>query len=188
MSPADQKPLRLFLALWPDQTLREAIHNCSNELLVAQQDWHGRLVDKRNLHMTLAFLGSVATDRLDCIKKAAASLCWQAFTLQLDQPGFWDRARVAWLAPTDIPQQLTDLEQQLRRSLVTCGFAQQQRDYHPHVTLARKCRAPESSDVPAPLQQSLVWEVNNLVLVSSVTDPAGVRYEVIGRWQPDKTS
>jgi len=182
LSQADKKPLRLFLALWPEQTLREAIHNYSTEHLVTQKNWHGRLVDPQNLHMTLAFLGSVENDRIDCIRDAAASLCWQAFTLQLDQPGFWDRARVAWLAPTAVPQQLTDLVQQLRAALVRCGFDEQQRAYQPHVTLARKCRAPELSDMPSPWQQPLVWQVNNLVLVSSVTEPAGVRYEVINRW------
>jgi len=184
LSQADQKPLRLFLALWPDQILRESIHDCSKAQLITQKDWHGRLVDKRNLHMTLAFLGSVSRDRIDCIRKAATALCWNAFTLQLDQPGFWDKARVAWLAPTEVSPQLTDIVQQLRPALVACGFDEDTREYCPHVTLARKCRAPESSDLPATLQQPLVWEVNCLALVSSVTDPAGVRYEVIEHWGP----
>jgi len=187
LSQADQKTLRLFLAFWPDQALREAIHGCSKAQLVTPKGWHGRLVDPQNLHMTLAFLGSVINDRLDCIKNAAASLRWQTFTLQLDQPGFWDRARVAWLAPTEVPQQLTDLVQQLRTALVSCGFTEDQRTYQPHVTLARKCRAPKSANSAAPLQQPLVWEVDCLALVSSVTDPTGVRYEVVERWGPGKT-
>ncbi len=74
---------------------------------------------------------------------------------------------------------------QLRAALVPCGFAEEQRAWQPHLTLARKYRAPKSVDLPAPLQQALVWEVNCLALVASVTDPAGVRYEVIDRWGPD---
>jgi len=175
----------LFLALWPDQAVREAVHACSKKLLVKKAGWHGRLVDIQNLHITLAFLGTVATDQLDCIKGASAQLHWQPFTLSLDHVGYWKRPRVCWLGSTEIPHQLTDMVQQLREGLLRCGFEADQRTYHPHLTLARKCRAPKAITLPMSLQEALLWDVRCLALVSSVTDPAGVRYEIIDSWGSD---
>ncbi len=176
--------MRLFVALWPDAELREVVYDSSRKMMPKKDGWQGRLVDKQNLHVTLAFLGTVSFDRVDCIRAAVENIRWQPFTLQLDQLGYWHRPRVAWFGVTQTPEQLTDMVRQLRQGLLHCDFEPEQRAFHPHLTLARKCRPPRSVDLPVVLAEVLNWDVRNLALVSSVTDPAGVRYEVMDQWGP----
>ena len=53
------------------------------------------------------------------------------------------------------------------------------REYRAHITLARKVkRGPRQ---PQPVQ-TISWKVDRFVLVESVPEPRGVRYEVLRSW------
>lgn len=88
-------------------------------------------------------------------------------------------ARVAWLAPVETPPALLQLvAQRRRRSAARDAPEDHGPRYQPHATIARKVRrAP-----PVAGAIRLRWQVHDFVLVRSVTDPAGVRYDVLHRW------
>ena len=61
--PLDQ--LRLFFALWPDDSTRDRVIELSRRL---HADYGGRLVARESLHMTLAFLGETLTSRIPTLE------------------------------------------------------------------------------------------------------------------------
>jgi len=167
--------LRLFFALWPDDQLREALRQATRKAVRASG---GRPVPARNLHVTLAFLGSVAeTDRAS-VEAAAAAVSEPAFAFALDRLKVWPRAKTLVLAPGSAGEGLARLHSTLWSGLGEIGYPRETRPFRPHVTLARKVATPGEMHLAAPIG----WRADAFVLVRSVTDPGGAQYEVIGRW------
>ncbi|RJQ48641.1 MAG: RNA 2',3'-cyclic phosphodiesterase [Gammaproteobacteria bacterium] len=168
--PATQ---RLFFALLPDATLHERLIKLCSDLAI-----NGAPVAPGNLHLTLVFLGATdAATRLD-IERACGNVCAAAFTLTLDQIGYWPKPRIVWLGSTATPPELSALVAGLNAIAARSGFSVDTRPYAPHITLARKARALKGRPV-APLQ----WEARGFSLMESQSTPQGVRYIELRRWE-----
>jgi 2'-5' RNA ligase len=168
---------RLFFALAVDAPLRDALAALAAD--VAHRAG-GRAVPAANLHATLAFLGSVARACVPALADvgAAAAHTATAVDVTLERLGSFRRARVAWIAPGDVPDALVALQRELAGALQRAGFALDGAPWRPHVTLARHCRMP----LPPATRDPLAWQVRELVLHESVSAAGGVRYDALARW------
>jgi 2'-5' RNA ligase len=163
---------RVFFALWPDDATRAAIARATRE---AVRVGRGRPIAKDRLHLTVAFLGELTGAGL-AVARQAPPIAVGAFELALDALGVWPESKILWLAPSEPPQALGDLEARLWEALVERGFRAEDRIYRPHVTLARRSRA-----VDAPVEP-VRWSVRELALVESFPAGRNVHYEVLERW------
>ena len=163
---------RLFFALWPDAATRQAIVRATRR---AVRECGGKPTPQANLHVTLAFLGPVDAADLARVAALEPPPC-APFELVLDRLGYWERARVLWLAPREAPAALRALERDLWDRLVALGFERERKPYAPHVTLARKARGV-AADV-----DRVVWPVGGIALVESQTGPRHSRYSVLESW------
>ncbi|MBE9567129.1 MAG: 2'-5' RNA ligase family protein, partial [Proteobacteria bacterium] len=102
----------------------------------------------------------------------------EPFELTLDHFGFFEKAKVFWVAPKTIPSALRKIHASLGDALTSCGYHGETRDYSPHVSLLRKAKS-SPLDYPA---FSINWKVKDFVLVESISTEGGVRYEVIARY------
>ncbi|MET0065039.1 MAG: RNA 2',3'-cyclic phosphodiesterase [Candidatus Thiodiazotropha sp.] len=166
---------RLFFALWPSPPVRDELTR-----LIGRYSRHpGRPHQADDLHMTLVFLGSVASSRLACITQVAERIRSPGFDLSLHHLGFWTRPRILWAAPESTPEPLAALVQGLQTGLQECGFKPETRSYRPHVTLMRKSY-PVGADL---LEQPIEWPVQEFVLAESTNPQAGGRrYRIVQRW------
>jgi 2'-5' RNA ligase len=137
----------------------------------------GRAVPAANVHLTLAFVGDVATVRLDALRAIVPTLPRQAFALDLNLVGVFRRARVGWLAPEIAPDALATLRTTLAAALTGAAFPLEVRPFHPHVTLARRCvRA-----IPTAACAPTAWHVARVSLMETLRDERGLRYgEIAG--------
>lgn len=171
---------RLFLALYPTlderRRLLASITEHTPGLLVERV----RPVPIENLHMTLVFLGSVAAPVQSCVEQVAATIDLPAMTVALDRLGYWPRKRMLWAIPdpATVPEALLHLVTALNDGLAACDVALEQRDYRPHVTLARRLdHTPRCGHFP-PVE----WRFGQFALMESVSTPSGVRYPVLKTW------
>lgn len=167
--------LRLFFACWPTPVLQRQLHEIGNRLKL-QID--GRVSRSANIHLTLAFLGDVAADRLPVLQQLASKIVVPAFALPLQRLGCWPDGGIGWLAPDQAPEGLLQLVRQLNEALQRAGFRTEKRRYRPHVTLLRKAGKGWRSTLATPLR----WEVDTFVLVASTLDQHGSVYRILGRW------
>ena len=179
MRPApgpDRITQRLFFALWPDMRLQAALQQVGQSM---QRAFHGRVVAARNIHLTLAFLGSVPVARVDELLAIGAAIAVDRFPLKLTETGCWKRSAVAWVAPEKLPQALENLVLGLRQRLLRSGFGVDEKPFSPHVTLLRKakCRREASPD-----EVSLEWQVDSFALIRSDTLQTGPEYARLGTW------
>ncbi len=166
---------RLFLALWPDEALRQRIA----EVAAACRVSGGRPVPRENWHVTLAFLGSLDGERRGCVERVADAVRVPAFDLWLDRLGFWPRpGGILWLGTSQVPAALVRLATLLGEEMSSRRIEVDRRPFHAHLTLMRRVERAVRLDPPTPLS----WPVADFVLCESVTDPGGARYRVLGRW------
>ena len=169
--------MRLFFALTCPAVIAAQIADWRDALLV-----DGQPVRPANLHLTLSFLGQQQRRDLSKLLQLAAAIEAPVFNLQLDQLGLWPDG-LLHLSPQNPPVALLQLVSLLQQALSASGFPLEQREYRPHLTLARHCKRPIFGVLPA-----ITWEVSEFSLFLSRPDPAGVGYEALGSWnlrQPD---
>lgn len=160
---------RLFIGLWPSPAVLGAV-------LAQRERWTwppgARLVAPDKLHLTLHFLGDVATARIPELI-AALEGPTPAFTLRLVTAEVW-RQGAAVLAPSAPPEELGALHDRIGATLQRLALPVEARRFRPHLTLARDARGATPPANPEPID----WPVSAVRLVRSL----GGRYEALAQW------
>ena len=172
---------RLFFALWPEPELGRRLHALTEKTLRHDD---ARRVAVENIHLTLAFLGSVDASFQQCTEQAAAAIQAETFTLTLEQIGCWSKTGILWAGPKHVPEPLLFLVQELTAGLAACGYEPERRAFAAHLTLARKVRR---CPPPVPLGP-LAWQVRDFCLVRSHMDAHGAHYEIVREWDLNRTA
>jgi len=136
---ADSAQARLFFALVPDDGLRRELAELA---LVVADRVHGRAIPAGHIHLTLVFLGNVPRARLDIAQEAAHPIPSPPFDLRFQTLGRFRRSDVTWIAPLGAAKEADDLARALAERLTDRGFLLERREFHPHVTLARRSARP----------------------------------------------
>jgi len=171
-----KEPARVFFALWPRPREQTALAAWQDGL---HQLCGGRLMRPDTLHTTLVFLGEVAADRMEALQWVAQEVALEPFELCFDTAHYWGHNHIVFAAPGRVPPQLERLVQGLQRHLTHHCFHFEQRPYQPHVTLLRHA---QWNDAPLPAMTEVRWRCRDFVLVESLRDANGVRYEVLHRF------
>lgn len=166
---------RLFFALWPDESLRDSIARRLPEWTAGID---GRLQRPDQWHVTLEFIGDVATERQVALHAAASRVPMRPAVIEFDRCEVWRKPQVSCLVASQTPPALVELVTGLRAALAAAGFTPDSRPFQPHVTLARKVRFARRDTVEPPLR----WPAAGFALVRSLGDPAGSRYEPVQWW------
>ncbi|EDU6438009.1 RNA 2',3'-cyclic phosphodiesterase [Salmonella enterica] len=170
------EPKRLFFAIdLPDEARAQII--AWRAAHFASED--GRPVAAANLHLTLAFLGDVSSDKQRALAQLAGRIRQPGFTLHLNDAGQWLRSRVVWLGMRQPPRGLLQLANMLRAQAARSGCYQSPQPFHPHITLLR-----DASHVVAIPPPGFCWSfpVTSFALYASSYGQGRTRYAELQRW------
>ena len=162
---------RLFFAIWPDEPAARQLAALARDLAVRVD---GKPVPQARIHLTLAFLGDIAPDRIEAAKGIGVD--GPGFDLALDKLGGFREARVAWAGCIAPPVALLDLERSLVAALRRDGFEIEDRPFAPHVTLVRRTRRATPRLAPQPI----AWRVREVALMRSELGTG--RYSTLAAW------
>ena len=160
---------RLFFALWPDGRQRDRLRDVVNSVAKTVE---GRPVDRRNWHLTLAFIGTFPAHRVPYLLDRAGEIRVEPFTLNFDRLEFWPRPRIACLCAATVPPELQALVDALNGILTDLGLKVEDRMYRPHITVVRNARQFATER----LAQRVTTEWSGFELMESESVPGGVRY------------
>ena len=175
---------RLFFALWPNGEQRAALLDATTKVV---RHCGGRPVPEANLHLTLAFLGSVPEPRLEELsvipRRAAAA--WPAdavpLAVSLTALEHWAKAQVLAVLERDEEPRGTpasgvaELASVLTTETAAAGFRPDLKPFRAHVTVARKvARASRSIEM-----RKVLWSFDSFALVESRTLAEGPVYSVV---------
>lgn len=159
--------MRLFIAIQlPTQV---------EQLLFDQmENWHtqgmpGRLCAKQNLHLTLAFLGEQAENKVALIEKVLQEIPLPRLIMKLGKVAFLrDLCYVSILCPA-----LEEYVQALRLALKEKGIVFETKKFLPHITLLRKSDPKTKIDLFLP---ELSFQAKCCTLFSSTLTRTGPIY------------
>lgn len=130
------------------------------------------MVDRRNWHVTLVFVGTFPANRVPYLLEKADETHVEPFRLTFDRLEFWPRPRVASLVASAVPPELQALVDNLKGIVSDLGIPTEDRNYRPHITVVRNARTFQTER----LAQRAVTEWSSFELVESVSGPRGVTY------------
>lgn len=160
---------RLFFALWPDHRQRERLRDVITPVAKTVE---GRMVDRRNWHVTLVFIGTFPANRVPYLLEKADEIHVEPFRLNFDRLEFWPRPRVASLVASTVPPELQTVVDHLNGVVSDLGIQPEYRNYRPHITVVRNARTFATER----LAQRATTEWSGFELVESVSGPQGVTY------------
>ena len=138
------------------------------------------------MHVTLAFLGEQPTERLETLESIAARAASATGrgTLALSTAGSFGSKRaprVLWIGLAGDVERLRGLQQRLAQSLAEEDFPVEEREFSPHITLARR-RPAAIGAAPAgwpPHIEATSFEMRELTLFESRLSPRGATYVAV---------
>jgi 2'-5' RNA ligase len=163
------RTLRVFFALVPDAATRGSLGLLARDIAVRAG---GRAIVDANIHLTLAFIGDVGGERIDVLRDVVQALPRERFVLMLDCTGTFRHSEIAWIAPSTVPVALLELQSNLAAALASDDFRIEERPFHAHVTLARRCTRNIAKARCVPIE----WCVNRVALLASIAGNGGVCY------------
>lgn len=134
---------KLFLAGAVPESLASSVGAFQSKLKrgFGQKGIELRWTKPDNFHFTLFFLGPTSPDRIPEISSAAYAVAAANPVLPLELHGIGAfpaerSARVLWVGVRN-SRELRALQAELSAAMVALGFTAEDREFHPHVTLAR---------------------------------------------------
>jgi 2'-5' RNA ligase len=133
--------VRCFIAIELTEELKRGLRELQAQLKAASQapvKW----VEPENIHLTLKFLGNVASGRIEEIAQAMTEAVrgTSPFSLEVRELGVFPnprRVQIVWVGLGGEVEKLTILKQRIESGLSILGFAPENRRFTPHLTLAR---------------------------------------------------
>lgn len=144
--------LRAFIAIELPQHLQEAIEKQTTRLRQVLGTDLIRWVPAQNMHLTLKFLGDIASTHVDFLKQLLTREATQhsQFDLQIGGLGSYPnsrRPRVLWVG-LHAPANLTSLQKSIEAGTTRLGYEQEERAFSPHLTIGRVRQNISPSELP----------------------------------------
>ena len=167
--------MRTFIALELPDAFADEVAELSRQLAAICE---GRFVADENHHLTLAFLGEVDEAGVRSAMDALETACAGMGPVELVAEGLGTfgrgRATTLWLGIRRSGE-LELLARRVREELAARGLTYDEKDFLPHITLARRARVPrgELGELAFPLPD----EATRVTLYRSILEPDGARYK-----------
>lgn len=146
---------RAFIAIDIDEAVREKLVNMQQQLAATGAQL--KLVEPGNIHVTMKFLGDVPNDKIsaitDALRVAASGV--QSFDINVQGIGVFPNPRymrVVWAGVVDGRDVVIALQQNIDLELQKLGFSPE-RDFVPHLTLARVKTAKRKEQLAASIKE-----------------------------------
>ena len=133
--------VRAFIAIPLSDEIHKHLDEVSGQLSNRLGDNVIRWVRSKNIHLTLKFLGDVPGADIVLIKQILddAAIQIDAFEFEVGGLGAFpsnQRARVIWIG-VQAPVQLLELQKSIDLKTAALGYASEERNFSPHLTLGR---------------------------------------------------
>jgi len=176
--------VRVFFAWELPEAAKAELAALARELRARPDGDAVRWVRSESYHVTLRFLGNVATGKLSALVEAVrGALAFASpFEVALGAPRAFPSARQPRVVVLALEPEasLAALAERIEAAVVAAGLPAEQRRFHAHLTLGRaRSRRLPSLDAPAPRSGALA--VREVVLFQSDLDSSGSRYTPLAR-------
>jgi len=178
--------LRLFIAIETPPEITSQIGAIRDRLRISQADVKWEPNEK--LHATLKFLGNTDDHLLPEIVSYTREVCQRTAQFQFRYSGVGcfpngRSPRIIWVGMEDLNGNLEILHREIESGLVLLGFDQEERRFHPHITLGR-VKSEKRIGGLLRMMESITFEsqpvtVHEIALMQSELKPSGSVYTIL---------
>jgi 2'-5' RNA ligase len=160
--------------------------------MIMQTNADVKLVEPKNIHVTVRFLGEIDQEMVEKIYGAMKNIKFTPFNFQLTGLGVFPTVnypRVVWAGITDGATQLKSIWEQLEPQLHELGFIPEPEGFTPHLTIARVRSGANKQRLVDLVQRQENYDFGNirgdcLRLKKSVLSAKGPAYTTIKEYCP----
>jgi 2'-5' RNA ligase len=179
--------MRLFIGVWLSSVMQEEVVGYINR---ARQESCGlKWTAPANLHFTLKFLGETSANRLNDLKLALkmAAAQSESFRLQLGTVGCFPPlgvpvVRIIWLGVSCGETELVRLATKVENCCLERGFAENNKPFQPHLTIARAGNKGSNLRLTLPeihFRSETETRINSFSLIESRLSSTGPEYQTL---------
>jgi 2'-5' RNA ligase len=185
--------IRSFIAFDIDsESILKRITDVQN--LLAKTGADLKLVEPKNIHITLRFLGNITSSMVEKIHKEMKKVQFTIFDVTIHGIGAFPNLsypRILWTGITQGADQLRSIFNQLEPSLHSLGFAPDSKGFSPHLTIARVKSGRNKAELSECITENANYEfgivrAQCLRLKRSDLTPKGPIYSTLKEFCPQK--
>lgn len=137
--------VRLFIAINFNEEIKDKL--CDIVQRLKKVALNGKFTHRENLHLTVVFIGEVASEKISSVKAVMDKLDAESFMLTINDMGSFKRdgGDIYWIGVEE-NNTLSSINDQLFTELVKAGFRNEKREYKPHLTLGRQVVVDDNFD------------------------------------------
>lgn len=180
---------RLFMAINLPTQVKSELARIQDHLKGVNSHADIKWVDPHTTHLTLHFLGWIAEDVADAVRRGMRQ--WGSeinpFTMRLGALGTFPdekHARVIWVGLRADSPELSKLHIRLRDGIAELGLEIDSRPFAPHLTLGRLRVPQQIAGLDYEMPYIKFW-VNSFELMESKLHPTGPEYSVVETYAID---
>jgi len=180
--------MRVFIAIELSQQTLDAIEKQTARLRQTVGDDSIRWVPAQNMHLTLKFIGDIATSHVDFLKQMLTreAAAHPQFDMQIGGLGSFPNSRmprILWIG-LHAPAELASLHKSIETGALRLGYEKEEHPFSPHLTIGRarqNVKPTELSKVRAALDTIQLGDiatarVDSVHLFKSDLQPGGSVY------------
>jgi RNA 2',3'-cyclic 3'-phosphodiesterase len=160
--------------------------------MIIQTNADIKLVEPKNIHITVRFLGPINPDMVEKVYAAMKNIKFTPFNIQLTGMGVFptiNYPRVVWAGIKDGAQQLKSIFEQLEPQIHELGFKPEPEGFSPHLTIARVRSGANKQRLVDLVQRQENYDFGNiradcLKLKKSQLSPTGPTYSTLKEYCP----
>lgn len=164
----------------------------SAQKLLIQTNADLKLVEPKNIHITVRFLGAINPEMVEKVYAAMKNVKFTPFNIQLTGLGVFPTTnypRVVWAGITDGADQLKSIFEQLEPQIHDLGFAPDPNGFSPHLTIARVRSGANKQRLVDLVQRQENFDfgiirADSLRLKKSQLSPRGPAYSTLKEYCP----
>lgn len=185
--------IRSFIAFDMDnESILKRITDVQNILAKTGADL--KLVEPKNIHITLRFLGNITPPTVEKIFEEMKKIQFIPFDVKIQGIGAFPNVsypRVVWTGITEGADQLRNIFSQLEPRLQSLGFTPDPRGFSPHLTIARVKSGKNKAELAKFITENANYEfgivrAECLRLKKSDLTPKGPIYSTLKEFCPKK--
>jgi 2'-5' RNA ligase len=181
--------IRCFIAIELSPDNQEKLNPIIKELKTSGADV--KWVKPENIHLTLIFLGHADAKQISEIEKIleATAKEFAKFEFQLSELGAFPKItspRVIWVNAQEPIGIIKKIVSQLEEKLEKLGFAKEDREFTPHITIGRVRSSRGRIYLKDKLEttkisSAIIQQVDKITLFKSTLTPSGPIYEILNQ-------
>ncbi len=168
--------MRTFIAIEIPESIKNKLYNSFNK--EKKENKGVKWVEKKNLHITLKFIGEIEEGKIPLISKILDDVQdkFKTFKVYLSESGAFPDfrfPRVLWVGihPEEKIKEIFDF---MEKKLEKIGVLREKRNFHPHITIARVKKKGKINFKKKNFNED--FEIKRVILFKSELNPDGPIY------------